>query len=395
MTEPPVAPSLPRKLLRLPFLLLATLALIAAVGVHTLGALRGAEAAYADQQLVRLLFGAVLLLSAALLPPCLWLRASYPLYAVALLLVLLVPLLGSVPSGAGARRWLVLGGVSLQPAEFLKLALILALARYFHDLPPQRLAHPLALLPPALLILLPLVPVVLQPDLGTALLVAAIGTGVLFVAGVNVLYFLAAGGLLLAALPEVWRRLHDYQRERILTFLDPERDPLGAGYHLLQSKIAIGSAGVWGKGHGQGTQSQLDFLPEKHTDFIFAMFAEEHGLAGAFLLLALYALAFLLLVAMAVKTREPFGRLTIAGMAMAFGVYVFINVGMAIGLLPVVGVPLPLFSYGGTSILTLTVGFGIATGAFVHRGWPASWQCRPPPLSGPSTRRWRGRDGLL
>lgn len=376
MNDHETSPPLIRKLLRLPWIFLLILATIAASGLVTLEGVRGGDAvSVADQQMVRLLFAAVLLLTAALLPPCLWLRAAYPLYALALLLVMLVPLIGIIPAGAGAKRWLMLAGVSLQPSEFLKIALILALARYFHDLPPERLSQPLRLLAPLALILAPMAPIVMQPDLGTALLIAMIGLALLFLAGVGLIYFAGLAGLLFMALPAMWRLLHDYQRERILTFLTPERDPLGAGYHLLQSKIAIGSAGLWGKGYMQGTQSRLDFLPEKHTDFIFAMFTEERGLIGAYALMILYGLAFLLLVVMAVHTREVFGRLVIAGMAVTLGLYVFINIGMVMGLLPVVGVPLPLFSYGGTSILTLMFGFGTAIGAYIHRGWEASWRC--------------------
>ncbi len=357
-----------RKLSRLPFLLLATLSAIAALGIVTLQSIEASGAAsLADQQLFRYLLALALLVTLALVPVEIWIRVSYPLFALALALVLLVPLIGVNPPGAGAKRWLMIAGVSIQPSEFFKIALILGLARYFHALPAARISNPLFLLPPALMIALPLIPIFLQPDLGTAVLVAMIGGGIVFLAGVNSLYFITALIAALSALPVLWANLMPYQRERIFTFLDPERDPLGAGYHLLQSKIALGSAGLWGKGAGNASQSQLNFLPEKHTDFIFAMFTEERGLAGALGLMGLYGLVFVLLAFMAVKTRALYGRLVIGGMALTLFLYVFINMGMVMGILPVVGVPLPLMSYGGTSIASLMFGLGIATSAFIHR----------------------------
>jgi len=358
-----------RRLLRLPWLFLLTIALLCWLGVYSLHAI-GAHnngSSLADRQLVRVLFAFALLPPIALTPPSLWMRAAYPLYALALVLLVLVPIIGVAPPGAGARRWLAVGGVSVQPSELMKIALVLALARYYHFLPAEKISHPLYLLAPALLALAPMAPIFMQPDLGTALLLAMIGVGLLFLAGVNILYFVSGAAAAAVALPVLWANLHDYQRQRVFSFLQPERDPLGSGYHLMQSKIAIGSAGLWGKGLGKGTQSQLNFLPEKHTDFIFAMFTEEQGLFGALGLMALYALALALLMRMGLRTKSRFGRLLIGGMAITLSLYVFINMGMVTGMLPVVGVPLPLVSYGGTSILSLMFGFGVAISAYIHR----------------------------
>jgi len=218
-----------------------------------------------------------------------------------------------------------------------------------------------------LMIVVPILLALDQPDLGTAALFGIIGFGLLFLAGVSWFYFIAGAVGVIVVLPHVWERLHDYQRERILTFIDPERDPLGSGYHILQSKIAIGSGGVAGKGFMQGTQAQLNFLPEKHTDFIFTVFAEEMGFLGAMLLLALYLLALLFIAYMALRCRSSFTRLAAAGMGLSLFAYVFINVAMVTGLVPVVGVPLPLVSYGGTSMLTMMVALGFVLNAHINK----------------------------
>ncbi len=366
-TEP--APlSILRKLYRIPWLFLFILSIIAALGIATLHSISGARGAYlADQQLIRYLIAFILLLTCAMVPAKLWMQLSYPLFALSILLVMLVPIIGVMPPGAGAKRWLMIGKVSVQPSELLKIALVLGLARYFHSVPARKISNPLYLVVPLMMLLLPLIPIFMQPDLGTALLVAMIGAGIVFLAGVNSFYFISAGLVALGALPVLWANLLPYQRERIFTFLNPERDPLGAGYHLMQSKIAIGSADLWGKGADNATQSQLNFLPEKHTDFIFAMFTEQHGFIGAMGLMTLYIICFALLSLMAIRTKNLYGRLVISGMALTLFLYVFINMGMVMGLLPVVGVPLPLMSYGGTSILSIMFGLGIAISAFVHR----------------------------
>jgi rod shape determining protein RodA len=292
-------------------------------------------------------------------------RTAYPFYLVVLVLLALVPLVG-VESG-GAQRWIGFGQYSFQPSEIMKIALVLALARYYQWLPPEKVWRPDAMLPPLLMVGLPTILALAQPDLGTAALFGIVGCGIMFLGGVSWVYFIAAVVGIIAVLPHLWERLHDYQKDRVLTLIDPQRDPLGSGYHILQSKIAIGSGGLTGKGFMQGTQAQLNFLPEKHTDFIFTMFAEEMGFIGAAALLALYLLTLLFITYMALRCRSTFARLVAAGMGLCLFTYVFINVAMVTGLVPVVGVPLPLVSYGGTSMLTMMVGLGFVLNAHVNR----------------------------
>jgi rod shape determining protein RodA len=269
--------------------------------------------------------------------------------------------------GMGAQRWIDLGLIQLQPSELMKVALMLALARYFHGLTIEEIGRPLRLIVPALFILMPAVLVLKQPDLGTALMLLMCGGAMFFLAGVRLWKFAlvvaAAGG----ALPLVWGHMRDYQKNRIYTFLDPENDPLGSGYHILQSKIALGSGGLFGKGFLLGTQSHLNFLPEKQTDFIFTMLAEELGLVGGLILLGLYTLVFVYGFAIALRSRTHFGRLLGLGITINFFLYVFINTAMVMGLIPVVGVPLPLISYGGTAMLTVMFGFGLLMSVYIHR----------------------------
>jgi rod shape determining protein RodA len=359
-------PALGRKLLQLnwPFLLLITA--ITGVGVAALYSVAGGSLdPWASRHVVRYCIGLGILFTLALVDLRWLMRLAYPTYLVALLLLAAV-LVWGVESG-GARRWLGVGESSFQPSELMKVALVLALARYYQWLPPEKVSRPQWLIVPLLMIVAPVLLALDQPDLGTAALFGIIGFGLLFLAGVSWFYFIAGAIGIIAALPHVWERLHDYQRERILTFIDPERDPLGSGYHILQSKIAIGSGGVAGKGFMQGTQAQLNFLPEKHTDFIFTMFAEEMGFLGAILLLALYLLALLFIAYMALRCRSSFARLVAAGMGLSLFAYVFINVAMVTGLVPVVGLPLPLVSYGGTSMLTMMVALGLVLNAHINK----------------------------
>ncbi len=358
--------NLSKKLLLLnwPFLLLIlAITLVGAAALYSVAG--GTFEPWASRQIVRFCFGLALLFAVAFSDIRWWLKGAYPLYLAAFLLMLLVPFIG-VESG-GARRWLGYGEISFQPAEMMKITLVLALARYYQWLPPEKIWRPDALLPPLLLIGLPVLLALAQPDLGTAALFAIIGGGLLFLAGVSWFYFAGAIAGVIIALPHAWEALHDYQKERVLTFIDPERDPLGSGYHILQSKIAIGSGGFAGKGFMQGTQAQLNFLPEKHTDFIFTMFAEEMGFIGAVLLLALYLLALVFITYMALRCRSMFAKLVAAGVGLTLFAYVFINVAMVTGLVPVVGVPLPLVSYGGTSMLTMIIGLGFVLNAHVNR----------------------------
>lgn len=357
---------LAKKLLLLNWPFLALITAIVLVGIAALYSVAGgAFEPWAGRQVIRYCVGLALLFTIAFSDIRWWLRGAYPLFFCALVLMALVPLIG-VESG-GARRWIGVGELSFQPSEMMKIALVLAMARYYQWLPPEKIWRPDALIPPLLMIGVPAILALVQPDLGTAALFAIIGAGMMFLAGVSWFYFGGAIVAVVVALPHAWEKLHDYQRERVLTFIDPQRDPLGSGYHILQSKIAIGSGGLTGKGFMHGTQAQLNFLPEKHTDFIFTMFSEEMGFIGAMVLLALYLLALAFIMFMALRCRSMFARLVAGGIGLTLFAYVFINVAMVTGLVPVVGVPLPLVSYGGTSMLTMMIGFGFVLNAHVNR----------------------------
>lgn len=282
---------------------------------------------------------------------------AYPIYGAIFLLLIGVEFFGD--RGMGAQRWIDLGLVTLQPSEFMRFALIMALARYYHTLHRDDVSQPIGLAAPLAMIGLPALLVFAQPDLGSALMLAASGIGVVFLAGVSLRYFFAGIAIAIAAVPVVWNYLFEYQKERVLVFLDPERDPLGAGYHIIQSKIGIGSGGLFGKGIAQGTQSQLKFLPERHTDFVFAIYAEELGFIGSLMLIFLFAIMIFLMFNIAAQMRHRFSQLTIAGFAFALSIYVTVNLAMVMGLAPVVGVPLPFISYGGTSLMTFMVGLGV------------------------------------
>jgi rod shape determining protein RodA len=267
----------------------------------------------------------------------------------------------------GAQRWINLGFLQLQPSEIVKITTIMALARFFHGTTTDEVRTPLFLLIPLALVGVPAAFVMIQPDLGTAMTIMLVSGAMFFLAGVSYWIFAAAiaGGL--AVLPIAWHFLHDYQKKRVLIFLDPESDPLGAGYHITQSKIALGSGGITGKGFLQGSQSHLNFLPEKQTDFIFTLFTEEWGLIGGLSLMALFAAVIAYGYFIALNCQNQFGRLLAMGVIVNFFTYVFINMGMVMGLLPVVGVPLPMISYGGTAMLSVLFGFGLLMSAHVHR----------------------------
>ncbi|MBX3447785.1 MAG: rod shape-determining protein RodA [Parvibaculum sp.] len=346
------------------FLLLLTL--IASMGFAMLYSVaEGSFSPWALRQAARFAAGACIMIVVAMVDLRFWMRAAYPLYAIALVMLVAVEIVGFV--GMGAQRWLDLGFISIQPSEVMKVTLILALARYFHGLTLDEVSRLRNLVIPLAMVGLPVGLVVLQPDLGTAILLLASGAILFFAAGLRWRFFILAGVAVLAAIPVLWSRLHEYQRNRVLTFLEPERDPLGTGYHILQSKIALGSGGVLGKGFMEGTQSQLNFLPEKHTDFIFTMLGEELGLVGGVVLLALYFIVLMFSLNVALQCRNQFGRLLAMGVSMTFFFYVFINTAMVMGLLPVVGVPLPLVSYGGTSMLSLLFAFGLLMSVHIHR----------------------------
>jgi rod shape determining protein RodA len=320
---------------------------------------------WAGAQLSRFVIGLGVMLIVALIDVRLWLHIAYPLYGVMLVLLVVVEVMGHI--GMGAQRWINLGFFVLQPSELMKIALVLALGKYFHGLSPEDIGQPIKLIAPIAMVLAPVGLVLLQPNLGTAMLLILASGAMFFVGGVRWWKFVIVIALAAAIMPIAWHHLHDYQKARLMTFLNPSADPLGAGYNILQSKIALGSGGLFGKGFGHGTQSQLQFLPEKHTDFIFVVLAEELGMAGALFLLLLYFLLLAYGYMIALSCRNQFGRLVAFGLTTSFFLYVFVNVAMVTGTIPVVGIPLPLVSYGGTAMLTLLIGCGLLLGISVHR----------------------------
>ncbi len=357
--------TLGQKLWRVHWPLLIVASAVAAIGTVALYSVSGGSfQPWAERHAMRFLIATLIVIVMAMIRPDVWLKAAYPIYALALLLLALVPFAGV--EALGARRWIGTGAFSFQPSELMKVALVLALARFYQWLPAEKVSRPQFVLIAFLVIMVPVALVLRQPDLGTAVLFAVVGLAMMFMAGTSAVYFLSGLAALAVASPLVWAKLHDYQRKRINIFLYPEQDPLGSGYHITQSKIALGAGGLTGRGFMQGTQSRLDFVPEKHTDFIVTLLGEEWGFAGLMLLLGLYMLMLVLLYAMALRCRNSFARLIIGGAAVTLFVYVFINIAMVTGLVPVVGIPLPLVSYGGTSMMTLMVGLGLAMSVYVH-----------------------------
>jgi len=361
----PVTPSWTHWLDRLhvDFGLLLVLVSISALGMVILYSASGINSAFVVQQGVRMgLALAVLLLFAQI--PSMSLRRWAPwLYGFTVLLLMVVTVLGDI--GKGAQRWLDLGVIRFQPSELMKLAMPMVVAAYIHHhgMPPRPRDIGIVLA----LIIVPAALVAEQPDLGTALLIATAGIWVLFLGGLSWVWIGAMFAALGTLMPIFWYFLHDYQRQRVLTFLNPEQDPLGNGYHIIQSKIALGSGGIFGKGWLNGSQSHLQFLPERTTDFIFAVYGEEFGLLGLLVLLTLYGLLIGRGLMISLRAQDTFERLLAGSLSLTFFVYVFVNTGMVTGLLPVVGVPLPLISYGGTSMVTLAAGFGILMSIHTHR----------------------------
>lgn len=346
---------------------------VAAVGWLMLYSIAGGNlATWAEPQMKRYAAGMVLSLAVAFTPIWFWRNMSALGYALTFVLLLIVEFFGAV--GMGAQRWIDLGFIRLQPSELMKVTLVMVLAAYYDWLDDKRLSRPLWVLIPVLLIIVPTTLVVMQPNLGTSIMLIVGGAAVMFAAGVSIWYFVAVGLLGGGAVASVflargtpWQFLHDYQYKRIDTFLDPAADPLGAGYNIIQAKIALGSGGWTGKGFMQGTQSRLNFLPEKHTDFIFTTLGEEFGFVGAFSLLVLYALILIFLIWAALQNKDRFSQLFIIGIAVNFFLYLAVNLSMVMGMAPVVGVPLPFLSYGGSATLVLLLAFGLVQSAIVHR----------------------------
>ena len=355
-----------QKLVELNWFIVFVIACIAGFGFAMLYSVAGGSIdPWAKNQFIRFLIGLGAMVVIAIIDIRVWMFLAYPFYAAALGMLVIVDIMGAM--GKGSQRWLDLGFMNLQPSELMKIALVMALARYYHCLSDEDTLKIRSLFKPVVLILLPVILVLRQPDLGTTILIVMGGIALFFAAGVRMWLFVLSSIALIPAAFGAWQFLKPYQKQRVLTFLDPEKDPLGAGYHIIQSKIALGSGGVYGKGFIQGTQSQLNFLPEKQTDFIFTVIAEELGLIGGLSLLGLYfiLLGYAMIVSLSVKSQ--FGRLLILGMVVTFFLYMFINIAMVMGLVPVVGVPLPLVSYGGSAMLTLLAGFGFILSTAIHR----------------------------
>ncbi len=366
-------PSGPRKILYLNWPLAVLLASVAAVGFLMLYSVAGGSfTPWAEPQMKRFALGFVLMMVVAMVPIWFWRNMAALAYLGSLVLLLLVEFVGT--KGMGAQRWIDLGFMRLQPSELMKITLVMFLAAYYDWLPLKKTSRPLWVILPVIIILIPTYLTLRQPDLGTAILLLTAGGLLMFIAGVHWAYFavvIAAGiGLITAVFQSrgtPWQLLKDYQFRRIDTFLDPASDPLGAGYHITQSKIALGSGGWTGRGFMQGTQSRLNFLPEKHTDFIFTTLAEEFGFVGAFSLLTLYALIIVFCLVSAFQNRDRFSSLLTMGIAANFFLFFAVNMSMVMGLAPVVGVPLPLVSYGGSAMLVLLLAFGLVQSAHVHR----------------------------
>ena len=367
LTRPGERDRLIVKLSEVDWIFVLTLCLIAGAGAVMLFSIAGSSwDPWAAKHVIRFSICLGLMIALAMIDIRVWFALSYPIYAAGLLLLVAVEAVGD--TRLGAQRWLSIGPFSFQPSEVMKLGIVMALARFYHGISADSARLSWWLLIPAAMIGAPVLLVAHQPDLGTAMLIAMTGVAIVVLAGLD--WRIIGGGIagaLVAIPPFVMFVLHDYQRQRVLTFLDPESDPSGSGYHILQSMIALGSGGVLGKGYGLGSQSQLNFLPEKQTDFIFATLAEEFGFVGCVSILVLYAAVIFMALRTAYISHSHFGRLAAAGLTATFTLYVLINGAMVMGLAPVVGVPMPLLSYGGTVMLTVMIGFGLVMSVRVHR----------------------------
>lgn len=355
------------KLSRFSWALFIPMCLVLAISIVVLySAGSGAWRPFALSQLIKIIMGFAVFFFAAFSNIKTWLKSAYIIYAIALIMIVMVTFVGH--TGMGAQRWLNLGFFHVQPSEFIKIALVLALARYFAWMNSVELSQIKNYVVPGLMLLLPFGLIVAQPDLGTALSLGMITVGMFYIVGIPKKWFIVGAILAALAAPVVWfGGLHDYQRERIITFINPDYDARGAGYQINQAKIAFGSGGLTGKGYMNGTQSQQSFLPEKQTDFIFTMLGEEFGFFGAFALIMLYSVIVIILFWAAKTCRNRFGQLICFGFMLNFFIYYFINISMVLGLMPTVGVPLPLMSFGGSSLLSLMFGFGLCQNAHIHK----------------------------
>lgn len=345
---------------------IALIFIVSCVGFASLySAAGGSFSPWASQQMIRFAIGAFGMILIAVIDIKWWYRFTWPAYFFGFALLAVVEVMGHV--GMGAQRWIDLGFIKLQPSEVMKIAVVMALARYFHSATLDDMRNLRFLIIPALIVFAPVALVLLQPDLGTSLMIVMAGAAMFFIAGAPIWIYIVGALGTAAAIPVAWTFLHEYQKKRVMTFLDPESDPLGSGYHITQSKIALGSGGVDGKGFLEGTQSRLNFLPEKQTDFIFTLWAEEHGLIGGLAVLFLFGLIFIYGFLISLNCRQNYARYLALGLSVNFSLYVFINISMVMGLIPVVGAPLPLISYGGTSMLAALAGFGLMMSCNIHQ----------------------------
>lgn len=358
--------SLLQRVRGLNWLMIAILVSIAGIGCAMLYSVAGGDwSPWASRQALRFGMAFVLMLAIAVTNLRFWMAFAYPAFYIGLLMLIAVEFIGT--TGMGGMRWLDLGVIRVQPSELMKVAVVLALARYYHGVSLEEARKLKSLIIPAFLIFVPSVLIIRQPDLGTTILLVAGGIAIIFMAGMKSWLFWLGGIGGIAAIPIGWRFLHDYQKDRVLIFLNPERDPLGAGYQITQAKIAAGSGGMFGKGYLNGTQSHLNFLPEMKTDFIFSVLLEEFGMMGGAIIISLYMILLTYALMVAVSCRNQFGRLLAMGLAFTLFLYVFINIGMVMGLLPVVGVPLPMVSYGGSAMLTMMIAYGLILSISLNR----------------------------
>lgn len=358
--------SFKEKIKRFNFRYLFLICAVVFIGIGTLySAGNGSWTPWADKQFARFLLSLSVLFFVAFINLRTWMKYAYWIYALGIAALIGVELFGSV--NMGAQRWLNLGIMNVQPSEVMKIALILALARYFHSASLADIRSVQYMIPPVLLMGLPVALIMKQPDLGTALMLVFATGAIFFVVGVQLWKFLAVILSVGCSIPILWTFLHDYQKQRVLTFLNPESDPYGAGYNIIQSKITLGSGGLFGKGFMESTQGRLSFLPEKQTDFIFTVLSEEFGFLGSSALIFLYLVIIVYGFYISYQSNNFFGKVLAIGLTVNFALYVFINIGMVSGMLPVVGVPLPLISYGGTAMLTLFAGFGLIESVYINR----------------------------
>ena len=353
------------KLKAVDYFLIIIVAIIGSISVFSIYSTEsGNFSFYTKNHLTRFLVFFFMFLVLSFVRVSFWYRQAYIFYILGILFLLLVIFFGI--SASGSKRWINLFIMNLQPSELMKIAIIVCFARYYHRIQSSDIQSYKYLLQPIILLLIPCYLVITQPDLGTAILIAGSGLAIIWLAGLNLKYFIYSGLILLVSLPFVISILKPYQKSRILTFFNPDRDPLGAGYQIIQSKIAIGSGGLLGKGFLQGTQSYLEFLPEKHTDFIFTLFSEEFGFVGSMLLILLYALLIYRIIRIGFSSRSFFAKLYCFGFASALFLYIFVNIAMVVGLLPIVGAPLPIMSYGGSSMLSIMLGLSIVMSCKIY-----------------------------